>query len=371
VAVRPDLLAAIQSQASELLAEAGERRVVVWGAGELGCWLMGELGDAGVGFVDTNPAKVGTRIAERWVWSPEKLEELIFDEVWISVLSDSAGIEERLAERGIPHRLAFPGGKRLQVQDQLPRTLDFLGGLDLAQREVLEVGSGGQLFLALTLAHLGARRVVISDVGPLGNALETRRDQWRAFLEHLERVHPTGAEAAELLARIELESEGVDAARLPYPDGHFDIVANTGVLEHVDDPARAIAEFARVLRPGGLALCLAVGIHDHRANDPSSGFTPWSFLEVGGAEWRALGSGPYHQNRWRAVDFLRAFEGTGFEPLRTRTTRDPRLREEHRPRFAPEFRAGAYTLEELAELDLHLVARRGSCAATESWRQCS
>ncbi len=38
---------------------------------------------------------------------------------------------------------------------------------------------------------------------------------------------------------------------LPFPDGSFDTVVSTGVLCAVDDPARALSEAHRVLRPGG------------------------------------------------------------------------------------------------------------------------
>lgn len=43
-----------------------------------------------------------------------------------------------------------------------------------------------------------------------------------------------------------------DARALPYDDGAFDVVCAMDFLEHVDDPARVIAEAARVLAPGGL-----------------------------------------------------------------------------------------------------------------------
>jgi 2-polyprenyl-6-hydroxyphenyl methylase/3-demethylubiquinone-9 3-methyltransferase len=43
-----------------------------------------------------------------------------------------------------------------------------------------------------------------------------------------------------------------DAAHLPYADGAFDVVCAMDFLEHVEDPARVVAEAARVLRPGGL-----------------------------------------------------------------------------------------------------------------------
>jgi SAM-dependent methyltransferase len=37
-----------------------------------------------------------------------------------------------------------------------------------------------------------------------------------------------------------------------YPDGHFDVVTASEVLEHVPDPQLVLNEIARVLRPGGL-----------------------------------------------------------------------------------------------------------------------
>lgn len=42
-----------------------------------------------------------------------------------------------------------------------------------------------------------------------------------------------------------------DALRLPFPDGAFDKVICAEVLEHLPDDASAMAELARVLRPGG------------------------------------------------------------------------------------------------------------------------
>lgn len=43
-----------------------------------------------------------------------------------------------------------------------------------------------------------------------------------------------------------------DAARLPFADASFDVVCAMDFLEHVEDPARVLAEAARVLKPGGL-----------------------------------------------------------------------------------------------------------------------
>jgi ubiquinone/menaquinone biosynthesis C-methylase UbiE len=61
-----------------------------------------------------------------------------------------------------------------------------------------------------------------------------------------------------VIARRRLKDHGLnvsllaaEAERLPYPSQTFDAVVADSVLEHLDDPARAVAEWRRVLRPGG------------------------------------------------------------------------------------------------------------------------
>ena len=60
-----------------------------------------------------------------------------------------------------------------------------------------------------------------------------------------------------MLEAGEVESGGAgvavrgDALKLPFPDGAFDKVICAEVLEHLGDDSSAMAELARVLRPGG------------------------------------------------------------------------------------------------------------------------
>jgi SAM-dependent methyltransferase len=44
--------------------------------------------------------------------------------------------------------------------------------------------------------------------------------------------------------------------RLPYPDGHFDVVFARAALHHIRDLAAAIREFHRVLKPGGRMIAV-------------------------------------------------------------------------------------------------------------------
>ena len=57
--------------------------------------------------------------------------------------------------------------------------------------------------------------------------------------------------AADLVGRVE---------DLPVEDASFDVVLCTQVLEHCDDPRRAVAELRRVTAPGGRVLASTHGV---------------------------------------------------------------------------------------------------------------
>ncbi|MCP2014941.1 SAM-dependent methyltransferase [Deinococcus sp. HSC-46F16] len=64
------------------------------------------------------------------------------------------------------------------------------------------------------------------------------------------------------------------AEQLPFPDTSFDTVLLVRVLAHLHDPARALAEARRVLRPGGQLVVAAQG-EWHLARLRSLGGPPW------------------------------------------------------------------------------------------------
>ena len=94
-----------------------------------------------------------------------------------------------------------------------------------------------------------------------------------------------------------------------------DFLYSMATLEHLDDPARSIEEWKRVLKPGGISAHHAA-LADHR--DFSK---PYEYLKIEPEAWKAqFGPGKTYPeseyiNTWRAVDFLRAFRKAGFEVL--------------------------------------------------------
>jgi ubiquinone/menaquinone biosynthesis C-methylase UbiE len=97
----------------------------------------------------------------------------------------------------------------------------------------LEIGAGTGYF---TLNMLGAgviAQATCSDISP-GMLSALRANAERAGLE--------------------VKTEPADAEHLPFADESFDLVFGHAVLHHIPNPARAFAEFERVLAPGGTLL---------------------------------------------------------------------------------------------------------------------
>jgi SAM-dependent methyltransferase len=73
-------------------------------------------------------------------------------------------------------------------------------------------------------------------------------DRWEAGWEDLRRRAPEAV-------RDHLHAIGPDG-RLPFAAGRFDMVVSNQVFEHIAEPRAALAEVARVLRPGGTFLAI-------------------------------------------------------------------------------------------------------------------
>jgi ubiquinone/menaquinone biosynthesis C-methylase UbiE len=117
-----------------------------------------------------------------------------------------------------------------------------------------------------------------------------------------------------------------DAEQLPFEDASFDIVHSKDSLHHMDAPARALAEYRRVLKPAGTALIV-------EANRYSPIFYPHMTL--------ALGHQHFSRRRFREL-VLKVFPEARFGsfeahyvPGLSRTLAVQNLIEEALERFPP------------------------------------
>lgn len=136
-----------------------------------------------------------------------------------------------------------------------------------AAGDVLEIGAG----TGANLRHYpgGLGRLVLSEPD----------EHMRARLTRALALHPPPPDGS---GRIEIASASAD--RLPYDDASFDVVVSTLVLCTVPDPALALVELSRVLRPGGALLFL-----EHVAAEGDPATLRWQRLAE--PPWRALAGG--------------------------------------------------------------------------------
>jgi SAM-dependent methyltransferase len=106
--------------------------------------------------------------------------------------------------------------------------------------------------------------------------------------------YPFFADAAEYVGVDVQENPHADLVgaveELPVPDGSYDIVLCTQVLEHVNDPAAAIRELHRVTVPGGRVLASTHGVQVYHPNPQDF----WRWTQTGlerlfcGVEWESI-----------------------------------------------------------------------------------
>ena len=89
----------------------------------------------------------------------------------------------------------------------------------------------------------------------------------QVFAEKFEKMSSLDYLSADLdspLAKVRM-----DIRDIQYPDDSFDVICCSHVLEHVEEDRQAMAEFHRVLRPGGWAILQVPILGEKTFEDPS------------------------------------------------------------------------------------------------------
>jgi demethylmenaquinone methyltransferase/2-methoxy-6-polyprenyl-1,4-benzoquinol methylase len=115
------------------------------------------------------------------------------------------------------------------------------------------------------------RRFLVSriDAGPGATVLDVATGTGAVALELIRRKGCSVVgldQSAEMLVEARRRTRGRvelvegDAEHLPFPERSFDALTFTYLLRYVDDPAAALRELARVVRPGGTIAALEFGV---------------------------------------------------------------------------------------------------------------
>lgn len=126
-----------------------------------------------------------------------------------------------------------------------------------------------------------------------------------------------GDRAPGMIARASPDASRLvlDASRLPFADGSFDVVVMAFMLFHLPEPLDALGEVRRVVRPGG-----AIGLGTWGEQRMRRGFLAWEEeLDAHGAE--ELEFITDHSRTDHAAKMGALLRAAGFEDPRTETVR--------------------------------------------------
>jgi SAM-dependent methyltransferase len=195
------------------------------------------------------PAGEGTGVRGEFIEVRDMIERTSIDELNRTAEEYFAGLTDW------EHHLAKPFAKPEESASILLNVATLLQGLRLVQgHDVLEFGAGTG-WLSRFLTQLGCR-VTLLDVSP--TALKIARELY-------DRQPPIGD-------RPEPRFLLFDGRRIDVADAGVDRIISFDAFHHTPNPGEVLAEFARILRPGGIAAFAEPG--------PRHSRTPLSQFEM-------------------------------------------------------------------------------------------
>lgn len=139
-------------------------------------------------------------------------------------------------------------------------------------------------FFGLTRADYAGKRILDIGCGPRGSLEWISSDADCFGLDPLSAKYRSLGIDAHKMRYVQGTAE-----RIPFPDGHFQIVTSFNNLDHVQDVGKAIAEIKRVTAPGGTFLLITQVEHKPIATEPQN--LPMTIASEFGPEFEIVSQG--------------------------------------------------------------------------------
>jgi SAM-dependent methyltransferase len=293
----------------------------------------------------------------------DALAQELIARVRSGVLADSTVDARLLGELAAEVQAREPAGDRFRPQASLVHLSNLRGHPDITTPGLpelrgatcLDFGCGGLNPLGglFGLLLAGAERGLAIDLDDVASPLSAVRALFTLLGSVLTGTTkpPVPGTAEQILERVRSfdlqrlaagDPNGIDAERLRHmqvdlrsaglADGTIDVVVTNSVLEHIEDIDSVLAEMARVVRPGGLAVHAIDGF-DHRHYGRPDEINPHEFLFDPNEDPLLYGC-----NRIRPLAFVERFENAGFEVRKTVESCRIPLTDDEISRLAPAYR---------------------------------
>ncbi len=201
---------------------------------------------------------------------------------------------DSLSECFFYHTMELPGlGEVRGHWDLRSRFKDYIGGVDLAGKSVIDIGAATG-FLSFAAEESGARRVLSFDIG------DPRQQTFLPFKDKLYFRDPTrwaeqyGAEIEQWknaywlchrLLNSKAEVYYGNIYDLPQELGQFDVAIVGSVLEHLSDQITALASISRLTKETMVVISPLLQTEERiarfeaLADHPENDFTWWTYSE--------------------------------------------------------------------------------------------
>lgn len=357
-------------------------RVILFGAGAgsedlLNYINFNDIKTDIVCITDNDTSLHGKLFKDYSIIAPEDIKGIDFDKILVTSVSGRDAISKQLIDHGyVEDKQFYLVGKfpssPVQIFEKYFNSDERIELL--ADTICLNVGPGGLLGFEVLLYCFGAKKIISIDKNSFGISYPDVTSIYNDYV-YIEKYLENYQDVLKrdiLLKRFSslfLKHDGkikidenkilfqlsTDLCETNLRTRKFDFVFTSGVLEHVENPKKAVMEIYRILKYGGISVNNII-TQDHRSFSCVSGYDPVSFRVYTHKEWDALSKKKFFQNRMLPVEWRNLFNSTFMQDCNYFVDDYFEVDNEKYLAFDDSFKG--FSLQELSELNCFLVSEK-------------